>query len=681
MTYSQVQNNQSTRKFALVRIEPARWVNDLLTSIGGGIYTVTMSGFIVSQIKENGTSLTRVSTVSGAGQYSFNEQTGLLTIYPTSAPSSSNSIIVFYYLFYTTQRTRSTNEDPEDSTTSIRDWLPRIEQSPSVNQSIENITSGFFEVDSSSIEIINNENEFNSYLSVYDSFYNKEVKIWFCIEDTDNIQKAFAGFVVALSLRGEKVSLTIQNNFARITLPAMMGDSRTYNYWNTQDYSTMQPDKNGLPIPFYFGRVSRYHQRSIGSAVTSYALDLSSLPEAVCLVYSDRTDTDKNRSWGIGRVSQYGLQEDIYSISTVFHAASYTRLTVTNPSTVIAGDVVTLLIGSSGTEYQRVLFVDSSNSFVYIDKSSVVTFTSMRIKGLSICVSQNGIDDKSGWYYIMDRDYTIQFSATDSGNSLVSIVFANNFEANFTGMQVLSPTDHTVHYRLKPKHSKAGHAETLKLILSKVGGLDINDQSFSNAESELVTNAAFSIPYFDEQDFANYSEYVGLLLESTLGYLTLNNNFEVEYKLFQTPSSSGTSITSHQILRDTMGVDIDYHDLVDQIVAYNPHFASVEYSYLSGVSASSNKAKYLHGLDKTIRFRHIVESMGTRISSILNLKSNRKATYRMTTKTIALNSVVGDDYNLEYNIIDASSSSACKLVRAEKKSFETTIALQDFYGV
>lgn len=681
MSYSDVQNNQSTSKFALVRIEPARWMNDLLTNAGGGIYTATLNGFVVSQVKENGTNLSRVSTVSGSGQYSFNEQTGAISIYPASAPSSSNSIVVFYYLFYTSQRTRSTNEDPEDSTTSIRDWLPRIETSPSVNQSIENITDGFFEIDSSTIQLINNLSEFNNYLTIYDSFYNKEVKIWYCIDSTDNIQKAFIGFVSRLSLEKNKVFLAVKNNFSRISLPALMGDSRAYNYWNLQDYSTLDPSKNSEPIPFYFGRVSRYHHRSIGSQTTAYALDPTSLPEAVCLVYSDRTDTDKNRSWGLGRVSQYGLQEDIYSISTVFHASSYTRLTISNPNTLFAGDVIKLLIGSAGTEYQRVLYVDSSNSYVFVDKATVATYTSLTCKGVSVVINQSG-DNPSGWFYPYEnRDYTIQFEATDSGNSLVKIVFANNFESSFAGIQVLNPSEHTIHYRLKPKNSKAGHAETLKYILSKVGGLTTSDQTFTDAESDLVTNAAFSIPYFDETDFSDYKDYIGTLLQSTLGFLTLNNNFQVEYRLFGTPSSSGTSITSHQILKDSMKAEIEYEDLIDQIVSYNPHFASVENASLSGASASSNKAKYLHGADRTIRFRHVVESMSTRITSILNLRSNRKVKYSMTTKTIALNSVVGDDYRLEYKLIDSTSSAMCKLIRADKKSNETSIILDDFYGV
>lgn len=684
MTYSSEKDNQSSRKFSLVRIEPARWINDSLTNNGDGTYSVTLQNFIISKVQENGVNLTLVTTSPGNGEYAYNESSSVLTINPINSPSSTNSIVAFYYLFYTSQRTRSTTQDPEDSSTTTRDWLPRIETSPSVSQSVENIDKGFFEIDSSKIDLINNNGEFNTYLSDHDSFFNKEVKAWFCIDDTSNIQKAFFGLITSINLTKRIVTLNIENNFSKISLPATMGDSRQYTYFNAQDYSSLDPAKAGTPIPFFFGRTSRYHLRDVSSSdATAFSLDLSSMPEAVCTVYSASSGTDKNRVWGLGRIASSGLQQDVYSISTSFHGnPQYTRLTITNPSTIFAGDVGKCLIGSSGTEYVRVMSVDSANSYVFLDKTSVVSFTSLTLNGVSIGVAQDG-DNKLKWYYPYEgRDYTIGYETTEAGNSYVKITFANNFEANLVPFQTLNPSDHQVKFRVKPKHSKAGHGETLRYILSKVGGLSLNESTFSAADTSLVTNVAFSIPFFDESDFADYTKYVGELLQSTFGYLRLNNSFEVEYGLFDTPSSSGTSITNAQIIYDSMQTEIDYKDLVDQIVAYNPHYSSADgHADQSGVSASSNKAKYLHGIDRTTRFVHVLESMSTRLTGIMNSRSSRKGTYKLETKTLNLDSLIGQDYVLAYNTIDGNSTAPCKIVRMDKSPGKVGLILSDLVGV
>lgn len=679
MSFISEQNNQSSSKFSLVRIEPARWTNDDLADQGDGTYQVTLSGFIVSKVLENGTELTLTTGTPVQGEYSFNDLTGLLTVYPTLAPSATNSIVAFHYLFYTSRRTRSTTEDPEDSTTPTRDWLPRITESPKVNQSIENLQEGWFEIDGSSVNLINNDNEFNRYLNDNSSFKNKEVKIWFCIDSTENIQKAFFGKITEIDLKIRSVSLTVKNNYIALAEPALMGDSKAYCYWNTQDWNDLDPNKASLPILFHFGKASRYKTNLVNrSDLSSFVLNLDEMPEAVCTVYSNLTSTSKNRTWGLGRINGAGLQQNVYSVLTSYHGdAQYTRLTIAESTSIFIGDNGKVL--GSGTEWVRVISVDSDNSFVYLDKTSVDSWNSLTINGVSIGIDQLGLPN---WYYpFEERDYDINYITTDSNNSLVQVTFKNNFESNLTNMEVLNPSEHLVRYRLKPKFSEVSHGKALQYLLGKVDGLTLNTSTFDGADNQEEMNLVFSIPNFDESDFAEYTKYLGDILQSTFGYLRLNNDFGIDYELISSISSGGTEITDHDIKEDDFRARINYQDIINEIVAYNPHYSSTDHHSFSGGSLSSNKAKHLHGVNKTIRFRHVLESVSTRLQTILNYKSNRKVRYSIDTKQINLNSLVGQNLTLSYLPIDGESTSAVKIMAIDKSPMGTSLVLDDFIGV
>ena len=203
--FSTIKNNQGSLKINLVRIEPARYLNNLLASIGGGQYTVTLSSFVISKIEENGSLLSLVTTSPNTGEYSFNELTGLLTINPSAAPSSTNAIVMFYYLFYTSNKFRVISQDPENSATTERDWLPRIVNPPSIMYNLEDVTEGVLSISSSQLTLINDASEFQQYLTGDDSFNLKEIKVWFALDDVENIHKIFDGRVLDVKLSTDRV--------------------------------------------------------------------------------------------------------------------------------------------------------------------------------------------------------------------------------------------------------------------------------------------------------------------------------------------------------------------------------------------------------------------------------------------------------------------------------------------
>ena len=220
--FSTIKLNQSSEKFYLIRIVPKRYLNDSLTSIGGCKYSCVIS-YYPQKLMASDTVLTQVETVSNPGEYSFDESTFTLTVYST--PSSSNILVYYYYLFYTSGRHRVVSEDPEDSNTTLRDWLPRIKSNPSITSSIENIIEGQFTLNISTLTVINYENELQNTLTNNDSYYHSEIKVWLCLDSVENIQKIYDGRITGIKISDDQAIFDFEDPFSRLQESALMVDT------------------------------------------------------------------------------------------------------------------------------------------------------------------------------------------------------------------------------------------------------------------------------------------------------------------------------------------------------------------------------------------------------------------------------------------------------------------------
>ncbi len=678
--FSTIKNNQASQKFFLVRLEPARYMNDLLSLDSGGIYQATLTGFVFSKVQANGTDLTKVTTVANSGEWSYNETTGVFRVY--SAPSSSNIIVAFYYLFYTGERFRVVYQDPEDTATTLRDWEPKLKKSPSLVSSIDQVINGKLQISPSSLAIINDSHEFQEYLTGNDSFYNKGIKIWTCLDSTDNIKKAYEGRITGLSLSRTEVNLKFEDNLSILSLPALMADNSASTYYNLQDNASLDPQKNSKPIPFFFGKVSRYQLKRVlvTNLTDARLLDPESLYEAVCTNFNASISNTNNREWGIGRTKD-GFLDFGFTPSAISQAdANFTRLdcNAAQVSKIFIGD--TFVISNAGTPYYFMVWhVDRVSNYIYCTKdANVLTGDSVATNKAPSLVIQR--DASNVHYCLYGRDYTATESATSGGNKYLKITFTNNFEANHTGLLAIDPTQHKVLFRVKPDQTNIKHGSVLKFLLEKAG-LTVNSSSVTTANSSLDVNANFSIPQFDESDYSEYYKYIELILSSTLAYITLNNSFEIEYKLFSTPSST-TQITDTDILQGSFDTEINYKDIVSQIIAYNPHYSSPETTATSSDSETSLKAQYLHGVNKTVRFRHVLEDITGRIESIMKVRRERYATYEFDSKIINIDSILGDEFLLvKSGLLGGDSSKSVKIMEIQKGIESTQLTATDLYNL
>ena len=667
MSFSSLKEVQASRKFLMVRMKPARYVNDDLALDSGLDYYMTFP-YDVADVKENGSSVT----------YTYNETTQRLDITLTAAPSSTNVVIVYYYLYYTGEKFRTVGQNPESPTVNLRDWEPRIDKSPTFSQSIENVLNGILSISSSNLTLINNNSEFEQYLTNKDSFYNKHVEIWHCLDSISNIQKVFSGVITGLSVDRTSVKFALKDNLASLNAPCLMGDKEVY--FTNDNFTAVDPNKIGEPVRYIIGSSSRYKllPESVTNLTDAQKLDFTSLNVAVCTNFTTDITTSNNREYGICRVSSNGFENFSFTPSNVDNTdANFTRIDGTEAQVAKFNIGDTFSITGSGTYYVRVYYVDRVNHYLYVTKNAgIIATDTIQTNNCPAIVIHDGANV---YYPIYGRDYTATITNLASGNKYLNIDFVNNFEATLS-MATLDPQSMEVYYKVKPSQSNQKHGTVLKEILDQAG-LTTNATSFNNANTSFSVNCNFSIPEFDEADYSQCYTYVEKILTSTLGYINLNNSFEIEYNLFATPTSSA-AITDTDFKEKSYSISVDYNDIVTQIISYNPHFSNSEFNSQSSATGTSLKAEHLHEFKKVTRFRHVLEDYSSKITDAINVRSERWVKYEMDTKSINYDSKIGDDFLLSKNgILGNDSTKAVKLIRLDKKVNETRITASDFYNI
>ena len=395
--------------------------------------------------------------------------------------------------------------------------------------------------------------------------------------------------------------------------------------------------------------------------------------EFCCLNYDTEITTLKNRRWGGFRVGDY---TDLFGPTDTFTNVdnsnpNFTRATVTKRFLVGDSLVVSYL---SVLYYIRIYYMDTVNNYIYFTKEAAMGSGALvsPTRLVSIVVT----DGTSSWHLRDGVDYSITGVLFQS-SYYIRMDFKNNFEAAHAGLNILDPGAHQVKYRVHLIPKK--HGATLKFLLNKLG-LPINSASFDNADTALPVNTNFAIPSFDSEDYGEYYEYIEKILESTLGFLRINEDFEFEYHLFYLPSSTN-EINETDIIKKTYSVSIDYNDLIYQFIAYNPHCSVADFPN-SSASSKTKKVRYLHNSQKTVRFQHVLEDISTRITKLAGIRAERKALYHFSTKIKNLASLLGDEFKLKKDgILGNDAEKNIVLLDMYKSTGGVNATYQDLKGL
>ena len=640
--FTALKDEQASEKFYLLRLKGSRYLNDLATSVSGDLYSAPWPYVATPGFFENSAEFSEVSTLPSASATFWNDTTNQ-TIYWNSpnAPASSYSVIADFYLFYTGEKNRVVTEDPENTATPERDWEPKLLRSPEISQNMKNIFQGIISFSANSVSVVNDRFEWSARLTPNDSFYNREVTVWLCINDVTNIKKVYEGFIKQVSVKRTEVTFRIEDGLSLLRKQATMGDTDDA-FYNLDNYPDLQLQRSGQAIPFIFGKASRYDLRTAsgGNYPSSGFLNLDpeALLPAVCTDYDASLSTSNNREWTCARVT--APLEYSCSVVSVVNGSDHERLTVA------ASDYDNFLIGdtfavtsTAGTSYHRLVQKDSGTDL--LTTGGLVGGSNYGI--VTDFVPSIVVTQGDSTYYLRSKtDYTSATASTQGGNTLLKVTLANNWEGTF-GADTLDPQTHQVFYRVRPDSSTWNHADALEFMLEK-SGISAASASFATAATALNTNVLFSVPQFDEGDILDYTRYAELICESTLGHIYLNDDLEVGYKLFFAPSAT-VELTETDILKGTFKVGIDYNDITHQLVAFNPHASSVEMTS-SSETRKSAKAQYLHKVENTDRFRHVLEDISGRVDAHLSLRSQRFATYTLTDKIKTIDAQLGDNFRV-----------------------------------
>lgn len=693
MTIATEKIKAKSDRFMLIRMRPGRYVEPAFVS--GTLYQMTFP-FPVAAVSRNGVFMQPVgATPVSTDRYYYDETTQTLQISLASAPNStSNVVIVYYHLYYTGSIFRSAPASPditENSTPGVgynplREWKPRVQNYPSILQSFSDNFGGIFSLADTSISLVNTDREFQQYLTPDDSFFNKKVDIWLCINGIENIQKVYVGNIIDLSLTSNSVNINVTDVFGKLKQPAYFGDSLDECYYTkTSSAPYVQPEADGIPIPMLVGDYSRH--KFLQPFTEDYRFWEGT--KSYCIDYDGNKSGSTNRVWRLCRTLGSIATQSVGTIQATAVSGVYRVIRFSSVSGIAAGETLQW-VESSVTYYGTVVFVGSftvsgtpynvkvlNNADPFTTSSTIVPSSRM-----GIVIKKSDQDEPT--YPLLGLDYTLTTETTSAGGvqRKHKITFVNNFESGYpTITGSLDPDIYSVYFFVYT--TAVGHGSYLNTLMTKAG-ITTDSNSFDDADVALTAKAHLQVPYFDQQDYGTYLDYAQDLLNSTLGYLYLVDGENVTYGLLSAAPSSTDSRDSNLILDFSMNCKIGYQDIITQIVAYNPHHDTDIGTSAASVTEANNKARYLHDIANTDRFRHVLDSFSVNSLSDkhMNLKSNRLVKYSFETASQDIDSELGSEVLLENNIvIGDTSSQSVKIVTLDKTAQKTVIEAVDLLGL
>lgn len=695
--FSTLKNSLESKKFYLLRMNPARSIMNDLTLVSGTTYTHSFISEALSDIKVNGVSYAKVTGTPAASEYSFDESTKLITItlHDTLANiQASGNIVAFYYLFYSDEHGIYANEDPEDSNTTMRFWEPRINEKPSFEETQSDIVDGFLSIGNTSVTLINDDNDFQRYLTTNDSFSRKQVKIWQCLDDVASIQKYFLGFSVDIKLSSGVVNISFDNAFSAFNDNLYSGSSSLASIFNATDYPDVISDSLDNPIYKIYSLSSKtsdartvYTQPTSALSGPSFSLG-EDCYKLTNISYNRINSTTNNRTWAacFASTANSDLSETAAGVVDVsadygLLAGTAFKVTVADSSYYNTGDNV-IINSVTGTQRYVLDIFSTTQIILYAPGSSLANGHTMLRPKISVVQIWDNDDDTKVYTLRYGRDYTTSTGA----DGVYRITFVNNFEANFAGENITTGlwADAVIGYRAY-NHDDLSHGTVLQEIVEKVGlVVDAATIATANATS-IKTN--FSVPYFDQTSFEDANVYLQDLLTSTFGMVYLNGDFEVGYRLFDSISSTD-EITEDEIIEGTLSQTIDYKDIITSLKFENAHgsklpgdsYISIDTRYSTPVE--SKAALYLHETQKQKTINFITQDMDDAKVRIEKVLTNRRATLEFSTKGVNFDTLLGDCFNISSgDIIGGVSSILVQAMTIRKRADETTLSTIDFYNL
>jgi hypothetical protein len=228
------------------------------------------------------------------------------------------------------------------------------------------------------------------------------------------------------------------------------------------------------------------------------------------------------------------------------------------------------------------------------------------------------------------------------------------------------------------------HADCLEhLLTDALPGITVDTASFNAADAALSANSLFSIPFWKKTDYESLRHYVEALLKSTLGYLVISDTGKVEYHIFDSLSSSKI-IDATSFLESSFAVRVDYRDIATTISGFNLHAQNsdnIDASNTAFAEATNNGARYLHEIENTLVYNHVLDRIDNRIDDILDILSKRRAVYSISVPVESIDKKPGDDITLVNDkVLGTDNSIVIRLTNTIKTTQSAKLSGEDLGG-
>lgn len=704
--FTTIKDRPRSEKILLVRIKPGRQVIDDLSLVAGTTYTMSFP-FPVCAIKVDGVTYDRNElTALSTREFSYNEETQVLNVRLNDSIGEFTAVVVYYYLFYSNTQNRQATEDPEDSTTTLRNWEGRILGYPSFEITQEDIIQSVLTIGNTTLNLINDDDDFQKYLGDNDSFSRKEVKIWQCLNKTANIQKFFFGFVSSITV-GNQVSISVDNAFSALQDNFYTNGTSIKSKFNSTDYPNCHPNFKGKPIPKYFSRATRtedvlYNNKGITSILAQFYFLPFVYSEGSKLIntsYNVNENRTVNRVWSgcVAGTLDNSLTEVAAGVTLIESSiTNFYRVNVADNSYYRPGDTIVIDFGSGNDYTCRVSGIPTDKTKLEISTGSNVLTNGMSMTRPDISYIGTSFSDANGSvFYALQyvRDYTF----TIDSNGVYQITLADNFEANIGGLYGVADCikkDQEFVYRAY-NHADLSHGNVIKEILEQAN-LEVDTTSISEANNAAPDiYADFSIPLVNESDFPPITDVIEKLLTSTFSMLSLSNDFKISYHLLESTTSTD-EIGENDFLQGSIVQEVRYQDLINELIFQNENSERIYY-YLGGwnvpssmvyrdnqasSSISSDVTEYLHEIKKQKTINHIIDDISFFKQRMIDVLSNRKLNISLNTKGINFTSKLNDNFILVTNkVLGSLGQKNIKLFSINKSANETKIKGLDLLGL
>jgi hypothetical protein len=735
MTFQASAELPASERFMLVRVTPRKFLG-VGVDIGGGQYTFNIgAGFNVAAV-----------TVNEVDEPTWSYSSGVLTV--TSATNltlSQNIVTIDHDLYLTATKVRYT-----DGVSGVPDaeWLPLLASYPSFSQSMRNIAEGVFSLSNTDIEIISTDRLIQSLLADDSSLSKSPVTVWVCIDEVTTNRRIFDGEVGAVSYSYGKATLQVLDVFNRLrdtatfgaqshitsgqnqntAIPFVLGKSSPFVVNNGWRHVTAEGNppartlhlKDGndgiligpinptkdTPTSWVLGRcIGGVRRINFGTVVGNTLIHRLNTPITVDFV-----------QYNIGGGTSYTQPGTYYVVDEIYFIqlqnindftgqigdyipASYLPF----PATVDGGWICGFGAGLNGV-YNLAI---AAQKFNYTANLADTAQSSSTVSALSL--PNNTLPSMSVWVEAGDS-LSYNAKASQEALSLVPVYSVKKgtcsrylpftlFETNdytlngqtVKRVDVLVSTSGEVNVggsRLKYRFSPASemtHGNALKFIV-QAAGLETNDSTFTQADSDLAANVSLTIPMNGASAFDSYLKSAQAVTTSTLGVLRLNESRQVEYELIKNPSLltvDATRTTLDMIQGDTRS-DVQYQDVLTTVNFENKQM--VGQPEIDGGGARSSvdfpKARQLHRTEKTKTIEHCLTSIQSRKAAIAGYLSSPTVEYSLATASEDLATKIGDVVEITNSAVASDQQTTVGIVVGlDQTGARSVVKINEIRGV